>query len=164
MLALLIFALFWAVIATIMLVKNPLPVPDRGHRLFGVPSPDARRVVLAILRDAGQSARLRFRTGPTDQTVLWDGATVIHCLDKSDGDFSGTGISIVVRNPEAAAARALQRLRDSGHSAMRLDGVDADLPSNHLVVITSDAFSGWALAFRRHQLRMPKPQFLAIDE
>ena len=78
-------------------------------------------------------------------------------------DGLGNGISLVVPNPEAAAAHAIKVLTTAGYNADRMPGVDTDLPPNHLVIITSDALLGLAFAFRRHQLRMPKSNFLSVQ-
>ena len=164
MLILLLITTLWAIVATWMVIKNPLPFPDRGHRLFGVPSRNAQKIVLEIMRESGLPLRFRFRTGPTDQALLWDNTTAIHLLDQSL-DLTGNGISIAVRDPESAALAAIERLETEGFTARRVEGAgDAKLPPNHLVVLTSDAFRGWVLVFRRHQLRMPKPTFLSDDE
>jgi len=116
-------------------------------------------IVLDILKAAGLPLKFRFKTGPTDQAVLWDNTTVIHCLDP-DFNHSGNGISVVVADPEEAAAGATRQLEAAGYQVRRIVGIDRELPSNHLIVLTSDAFLEWGLAFRRHQLKMPKPVFL----
>jgi hypothetical protein len=159
LLILLFLVLGWAVIATMMVIRNPFPFPDRGHRLFGVPDDRARETVLSILKQAGLSGRFRFKTGPSDQTILWDNTTVIHILNQPDGP-TGTGISLVVKDPGLAAQKAISALTNAGFTAARISQEDVSgMNSQHLVVISSDAFLGWAMAFRRHQLRMPKPKF-----
>ena len=55
--ALLIAATLWGLLATMVAVRNPFPFPDRGHRLFGVPDHNAQRVVLEILKTAGLPLR-----------------------------------------------------------------------------------------------------------
>jgi len=162
LLILLLLTTLWAVVATIMVVKNPLPFPDRGHRLFAVRDERARTLTLSILAQIGLLPRFRFRTGPSDQTLLWDNTTVIHLLDPESG-VSGNGISLVVKDPEQSAKQAISILTSAGYTATRLPGIDGDLPPNHLVIVSSDAFSGWGLAFRRHQLRMPKPTFVEVE-
>jgi hypothetical protein len=154
--ALLIILAVWAAAATLMVLRNPFPFPDRGHRLFGVPDTTAGDVVLRVLEGVGLPVRMRFRSGPSRQALLWDNTTVINCVDPVLGQ-SGTALSIAVRDPESAARRATMQLEQAGYKVRRLEGVDVDLPPNHLVVLTSDAFVDWALAFRLHMLRMPKP-------
>jgi hypothetical protein len=160
--ALLIVSVVWAVTATIMVLRNPLPFPDRGHRLFGVPDLKAQAVVLRILDEARLPLRFEFQTGPSRQALLWDNTTVIHCVDPSFG-HSGTALSVAVRDPEEAARTAAARLEEAGYSVRRLEGVDVDLPQNHLIVLTSDALLGWALVFRRHLLKMPRPKIVSRD-
>ena len=87
---------------------------------------------------------------------------MIHLLD-ADGGVSGNGISLVVKDPEHSAKQAISLLTSAGYTATRLQGIDGDLPPNHLVIVSSDAFSGWGLAFRRHQLRMPRPTFMEVE-
>jgi hypothetical protein len=161
LLTLLVVVCIWAIVATLMVFRNPFPFPDRGHRLYGVPNEHARRTVMNILRGSGLQPRLRFRTGPSDQTLFWDNETVIHVLDQGGG-LSGTGISVVVSNPQRAASNAIKMLRDAGYSAEQpSDAAVSDVGASDLVVVASSAFLGWALAFRRHQLKMPKPHFLS---
>lgn len=98
-LALWLLTLLWAVTATVMLFRNPFPVPDRRHRLFGVPDELANRAVVEILSRAGIPLRFRFKTGPTLQSLLWDNQTVIHVVDSSiagPSGLNGNGISLPV--------------------------------------------------------------------
>lgn len=154
----------WAISATILLFgRNPLPVPDRGHRLYAVPNERARDAALQVFKLAGVRGAVRFRTGPSDQTVLSDNTTTLHILSGDSGQ-SGNGVSLVVRNPARAAEEAVAILCQAGFSAQRLQtGAVSGLPSDELVVITSDAFTGWALGFRRHQLKLPRPDFLPAE-
>jgi len=150
----------WALAATLMLFfRNPLPFPDRGHRTFGVPDTRAQKTVVKILADVGLPLRFRFKSGPLDQALLWDNTTVIHFMDPSF-NHSGNGISVVVPDPGLAARKATSQLEAAGYSVQRLEGTDVELPPNHVVVLTSSAFLSWALVFRRHQLKMPRPNFV----
>ena len=154
---------FWAAAATAMLLfRNPLPFPDRGHRTFGVPDTTAQKTVVNVLTKFGLPLRFRFKSGPLDQALLWDNTTVIHFLDPKF-DHSGNGISVAVPDPEAAAAWATKQLQAAGYTVQRMEGADRDLPPNHVVVLTSSAFLSWAMVFRRHQLKMPQPTFVALD-
>jgi len=154
-----IVTLIWAVIATLLLIRNPLPCPDRGHRAFGVASKEAQKVIVAILRDAGMPLRFRFRSGPSEHALLWDNMTDIHFVDSGASPLPGNGISLAVKDPLQAAARAIERLKAAGFSVQQLEwGMAPEL----LTVLTSDAFSSWALVFRRHILRMP-PMVIVKD-
>lgn len=59
----------------------------------------------------------------------------------------------------ASANRAIEMLQNAGFQAKIIEGIETDLPPNHLVPVWSDAFDGWALVFRRSMLKMPKPKF-----
>lgn len=159
--ALWVLTLIWAIVATIMIIRNPLPFPDRGHRCFGVNSEFARKTVIQILEITGNlKERFTFDAGPTHQTLLWDGHTVINHLD-AEASFdgrSGTAISLAVIDPRAAANRAAEILTDAGFTASIDESVMQELPPNHLILLQSNAFNGWVMIFRRSILRMPKPQ------
>jgi len=152
----------WAVAATALLLRNPLPFPDKGHRLFAVPNAAAQIVVLQLLSHAGVSLKYQFRTGPTVQSLLWDN-TVVHLVDQDIAGrtgLTGSGISLPVPDPQRAAEEAIHALKSAGFDAECVGGFDDFLPPNHLTVVRSTAFVDWALVFRRHLLKMPKPQFI----
>jgi hypothetical protein len=163
MLLICLLVTLWALVATAMVIRNPFPFPDRGHRLFGVSDEQARKAVLEVLKDSGLAGRFRFRLGPSDQTVFWDNTTVVHVLNHASG-LTGNGISLAVQHPERAAQHAIDLLTAAGYRAERLppDSVSG-MPPKYLVVISCNAFNGWALAFRHHQLRMPKPVFISVE-
>lgn len=167
MLTIWILTLLWALTATVMVIKNPLPIPDRGHRLFGVPDQRASDITVQILSNAGIPLRFRFKTGPTLQALLWDNQTVIHLVEHEMFErtgLSGNGISLPSSNPRQAAEDAIRLLQGAGFSAELVAGFDDYLPPNHLVIVRSTAFLGWALAFRKHVLGMPKPQFVSASQ
>lgn len=155
-------ATVWAVVATILHFRNPLPVPDKGHRLYGVRDERARQTVVGLLRSLSHlKEQFTFDSGPTHQTLMWDGFTVISYLDpeaRAALDVPCTGLSVPSGNPNADAAKAVGLLRAAGYEATTLDNVDTDLPPNHLIPVTSDAFDGWVLVFRRHLTKMPFPK------
>jgi hypothetical protein len=150
----------WAVVATFLLIRNPLPLPDRGHRAFAVPSEEARRVVLKVLGQVGSlQGRFTFDAGPTHQTLMQDGYTVLNYLDSTNPRLSrlpGNAISLAVKNPRSAAENAAELLKSENYSAAIEEITDALMPPDHLVVVESDAFKGWVLVFRRHIFKMPK--------
>jgi hypothetical protein len=162
LLVLCILTTIWAVVATIMVLRNPLPFPDRGHRAFGVPDERARQIVVNLLYETGSlKERWTFDSGPTHQTLLWDGFTVINHVDEAfqrERDLPSTAISLAVKDPQAAAQRAVALLTESGYKAEWEDNLDSDLPPNHLVAVRSDAFRGWLLVFRRPLIHMPRPK------
>jgi len=155
-------ATVWALVASILHFRNPLPIPDKGHRLYGVPDEHAREVVVQLLKNVARiKEQFTFDSGPTHQTLMWDGFTVISYLDRdirSTFDVSGTGLSVPVKNPQLAATEAVKLLTASGYTAEMLDNVDPELPANYLVPVKSNAFDGWVLVFRRPLLKMPFPK------
>lgn len=153
-------ALVWAIAVTIFcFVRNPLPFPDRGHRCFSVTNEQAARVVVTILgKLAGLPERFTFDPGPTHQTLLWDNTTVIIYHDQviREQNLALNGLSVVVSNPKASAWEAAAMLKQAGFTAIIKDDVMPEA-SDKFILLSSDAFDGWVLAFRRHILAMGKP-------
>jgi hypothetical protein len=150
----------WALAATLFVFfRNPLPFPDRGHRCFAVKNQEAARAVVWILdRLGGLPERFTFDAGPTHQTVLWDNETVILYHDQTirDQGLPPNALSVAVDDPRDRAIAAAARLREAG---FRADVIQDIIPEagGKFVLVTSDAFEGWGLAFRRHILAMGKP-------
>jgi hypothetical protein len=157
-----VIATVWAAAATVMLFRNPLPFPDHGHRIFGVPDEQARKAVVKVLQEVTPlRERFTFDSGATHQTLMWDGFTVINYLDadiQRTRNIGGTGLSVPVDDPELSAKRAVELLRAEGYKADVIEGIDYDLPPNSLVPVESNAFNGWALVFRRSLVNMPYPK------
>ncbi len=127
----------------------------------------AQRTVVDVLRQVGMAPRFRFRNGPTDQILFWDNTTVIHLLDRGPADLAqltGNGMSVVVADPEAAAATAIKQLHHAGFTAECIPAAATGLPPNHLVVVASSAFLEWVLVFRLHNLCIQRPVFVPIHE
>lgn len=142
-----------------LFVRNPLPFPDRGHRCFAVPNERAARVVAEILEKiAGLGERFTFDPGPTHQTLLWDNTTVIIHHDRTVRDMGlpPNGLSVVVKNPKASAREAMAMLEQAGFWARIREDLMLEV-GDKFVLLTSNAFDGWVLAFRRHILMMGKP-------
>lgn len=68
---------FWAVVATVLYLFNPIPLLDEGHRAFGVPDERAAKALVELPGNFGLGERFTFDVGPTTQTLLDDGRTVI---------------------------------------------------------------------------------------
>ncbi|MDT4955977.1 MAG: hypothetical protein QOJ02_4115 [Acidobacteriota bacterium] len=155
-------ATLWALAASILHFSIPLPIPDRGHRLYGVKDESARKVVVEMLQNVCHlKERFTFDSGPTHQTLMRDGLTVINYLDPEiqvTFNMAGTGLSIPVKDPQLAATKAVNFLRESGYAAELINNIDPDLPSNHLALIKSNAFDGWVLVFRLPLIKMPLPK------
>lgn len=152
--------LIWAVVVTVFcFVRNPLPFPDRGHRCFAVPNEQSAKTVVKILDNLAKlPERFTFDVGPTHQTLLWDNTTVIIYHDEiihSQG-LPPNGLSVVVSNPKKSAQEAAMILRQAGFTAIIKDDVMPEV-GDKFVLLSSNAFDGWILAFRRHILKMGKP-------
>lgn len=152
--------LVWAITVTIFcFFRNPLPFPDRGHRCFAVPNENAAKVVVSILgKLAGLPERFTFDPGPTHQTLLWDNTTVIIYHDQTIREqvLAPNGLSVVVSNPIASAYEAATMLERVGFTATVKENVIPEV-GDKFVLLESNAFNGWVLAFRRHVLIMGKP-------
>ncbi len=149
----------YAVIVTVFcFYRNPLPFPDRGHRGFAVPSEKAAKVVVEIFESIGLSERFTFDSGPTHQTLMWDNATVIMQLDQSVRDLglAPNFISLPVSNPRARAWQALTMLKEAGFTGDIKENVNPEV-GDKLVLLSSNAFDGWVMVFRRHVLAMGMP-------
>ena len=157
MIILAVILFLWATAATVLAGRTLLF--DRGHRVFGVRDTRAQAVVVELFRRVGLSAQVRFRIGPTDQVLLRDGNTVIHCLDavaRNGDNLTGTGISMAVAEPEKAATEAIAFLNGAGYKAHRALAEESGLPPAFLTVVELDAFFGWVLVFRRPGWRMAR--------
>lgn len=152
----------WAIAVTVMLVHNPLPFPDHGHRAYGVPDERARAAVVRVLQQVTPlRERFTFDSGATHQTLMWDGFTVIHYLDsdiQKARNLTGNGLSVAVDDPLGSAKRAVELLKAEGYQAAITEGINYDLPEGYLVPVESNAFNGWALVFRRPLMKMPYPK------
>ena len=157
-----VLATVWAIIFTFLFFHNPLPFPDRGHRVFGVKDETTRAVVVKIIEQScGKKSRFTFDSGDIHQTILHDGYTSVHYIDDKPENIAPCGISIAVKNPLASAQKAIRLLKDEGFQADIIEGIEMNLPPNYLVPVRSNAFDGWSLIFRRPLLKMPRPKFRA---
>lgn len=151
-------AALWAVFATLALLwRNPLPFPDRGHRCFAVPGERAARAVTAALEGGGLSRRFTFAFGTTVQTLFWDNTTVLIRHGGGGARLAPNALSLVARRPLARAHAAAEELRNAGFTA-EVHPDPGPASDSKLVVVSSDAFDGWVLVFRRHVLAMGSPQ------
>lgn len=152
--------LIWAVVVSYFwLVRNPFPFPDRGHRCFAVPGENAAKTVVSILqRFGGLSENFTFDPGPTHQTILSDNQTVIIWHDQiiQKKGLAGNAISVVVSDPRMSAEKAGYMLRRAGYTANIVYDLMPE-SGDKFVLLSSDAFAGWVLAFRLHAIKMGKP-------
>jgi hypothetical protein len=159
-----VVATVWATAATVLIFYNPLPFPDRGHRIFGVRDERARSVVVKLIEMfTGKQSRYTFDSADVHQTIMGDGFTSILYLDNNQIGIPASGISIPVNDPLEAANKAVELLQNKGYTAEIIESVKFDLPPNQLVPIKSNAFDGWTLIFRRSLVKMPRPEFRTGD-
>jgi hypothetical protein len=124
-----------------------------------VPDEKAARVVVSMLHKLGRlPERFTFDPLPTHQTLLWDNTTVVIRYDDDPrmAGFARNAISVVVRDPRAAARQAAAMLEAAGFTATVIDDL-VEPGGDKIAVVASDAFDGWILAVRRHILAMGKP-------
>lgn len=159
MLSYVIVLLVGILIGAIWVTFCPLPIPiaDKGHRLFGVRGKKSAYVVCKILAKHGVRKRWSMRFGPTHQIVMKDNSTVICWFDEGlIPDKEMNAISLVCTNPKEEAALAQMDFQINGYYAevSQPPGI-GDTP---LYIVKSDALVNSVLAFRKHALKMPKPE------
>lgn len=137
--------------------RNPFPFPDPGSRIFTAASPEAKQAVVDLLDRHGLKERFRADSATVLRSIFWDG-TIINTpspdvLAKLDGASSCIGL--VATDPEASARAAAAFLVARGFSARVVLDVEPELP---IAFVVTDAFRGTVLNFRKHIIRMPRPQ------
>src|SRR5256885_2259702 len=127
-----LLATLWALIVTIILFRNPFPFPDRGHRAYGLSSEEARKAVLKVLREVGGvKEHFTVRAGPTHQTLMWDGYTVLNYVDTTNlgtNQLPSNAISIPVGDPQLSAEKALAILETCGYPSVITQIADNAIP------------------------------------
>lgn len=149
-------------LGAILVTFFPLPIPlaDKGHRLFGVKNEQARRALERILSEHGVRRRFAMSFGPTHQVVMKDNQTVLCHFDQgSVPDDEMNAVSLVCKydTPAGSAQRVAGYLESHGFTAtVKIpEGVDGSI----LCLVKTDALVNSVLAFRKHVLKMPKPEF-----
>ena len=143
---------------TLLHFRNPLPfpIPDRGHRTFGVKDRKTRDVVTNVLEKVGGlRPKIRFVAGETHQLVFDDDCTVLMYFDEGS-KFSGCGLSRPVKDPMGAANAAAAILQEGDYTTNIQELIGEGLESNSVVVLESDAFDHWVLVFRLTGRDMPE--------
>lgn len=153
--------LLWALLTTyLLLVQNPLPIPDRGNAVFSCPSDVAREVVLRVLAQHGLRPDFRADTAFALRAIFWNRVRMILNVPSREGAEQlgnpGAALAIVARDPAASAETASRLLRQKGFDADVLRDLDPDVPPNALVFVRSDAFPNWVLVFRKNITKMGK--------
>lgn len=135
-----------------VLYYKVLPLRDVGHRAFAVTNKKAVKAILEVLSKNGLQERFSFDAGPTHQTLMSDNTTVL--IQHEEENNSPNGLSLAVRNPLESAHLAALILKSFGFTAEAKEMTGLE---RRLVVVTSNAFMGWSLVFRRHILAMGPP-------
>lgn len=136
--------------------RNPLPFPDHGSRIFAAPTAQAKAAIVDLLAMHGLHERFRMDTGGVSRSILWDG-TIINCSSpevtaKLDGVAACIGL--VASDPAASGHAAAAFLRERGFSARVVLDAEPELP---IAFVLTDAMTGTALNFRKHVVRLPRP-------
>lgn len=154
---------FAAGIKFTQLIRNKIPILDYGHRCFGVRDESTVKLLLCLLRRFGLRENFTFSPGPTHQTVLNDGTTVLMYFDEEwKTKLPPNGFSVVSRNPKKDALWFAQELAIRNHQVK----IHTLFPEarGKVVVLESSAFAGWVMVFRLHSLRMgERPGLTKID-
>lgn len=144
---------------TVLLVRgrNPLPVPDHGSRIFTAASAEGKDAIVELLTMHGLKERFRADTEVVKRSIMYDG-TIIN-LPHSDvleklGDPAAS-IGLVADDPAESAAEAAEYLRERGFEARVVLDAEPDLP---IAFVVTDALRGTVLNFRKHALKMPRPE------
>jgi hypothetical protein len=131
---------------------KPLPIPDRGHRLFAVKDEKAHDVVLKLLNSEGLQPFKALETAPVHQTLLSDMRTVVAWFD-ADKQPPEDAISIAVDDPMITATQWAIVLRKAGFTA----DISEPIPGQKgvLVRLKTDALVHSVFVFRLFFLKMP---------
>jgi hypothetical protein len=153
---------------------SPLPLHDLGHRCFLTPSDEGVRALGSIFAQHGLHERMTFDVGKTTQTLFDDDTTVLiqftgghvgtridammkmHAQTDEDSIIA-CAVSLVTSNPEQSAKEACRILSEAGFTAKLNTTFMAEL-GDKFAIVESNACLGWTLCFRRHAVRMGKPQ------
>ncbi|MGY6635507.1 MAG: hypothetical protein ACXIUO_00040 [Erythrobacter sp.] len=138
-------------------LRNPLPWPDHGSRIFPASSPQAKAALVELLGQYGIAERFTADSGGIARSVMMDGTIINHSppavLEKLGG--GGAGLSLVADDPDAAAEAAAAFLRSRGFSAQVIRDIEPGLP---VVFVLTDALEGGVLNFRLPAWQMPRPE------
>ena len=168
------FLILYAIVVTLVaiffgicLYRNYLPIPDRGHRDYGVSSELAGYTLRNLLAPYLGGVRYAFSMGPVIKPAVFRDGTALIFMDE---DFmvmhnaSGTAISIVAKNPREVARKFAVDLKERGFTATIFDMANwktsKNLPEGHLLVITTNALLDAQIVIRKHFLNMPVPNFM----
>lgn len=105
----------------------------------------------------GVRERFQFNTGDVLRSIMWDG-TIINLpfpgvLQKLGA--ASASIGLVATDPVASANDAAEFLRACGFEARVVLDAEPGLP---IAFVVSDAMPGTVINFRKHVMRLPRPQ------
>jgi hypothetical protein len=153
---LLVLAVLSAWAWSLATLRNPLPWPDHGSRIFAATTPEAKAALVALLAKHGIEERFAANTSGITRSIMMDGTIINHSppevLEKLGR--AGSAIGLVADDPDAAAEAAAALLRARGFSATVVRDVEPNLP---VVFVLTDALEGSALNFRLPAWDMPRP-------
>jgi hypothetical protein len=158
-LGLVVLAFFLGVIATLFVVRGPIPFIDRGFHIYAARDLRARNAMVEMLSVFGLKPRFRIDSSSFKRILMSDNLTVINHTDPELWESMGSpaaGLAIVVKNPVAAARAAAWALEDRGYSSQVLGELDTDVPPGTMVFVKTNALMGTVLVFRRHFFKLGK--------
>ncbi len=153
---LVLFGVMAAWLGLILAGRNPLPFPDVGSRIFTAATPAAKDTIVALLAQYGVRERFQMNTTGVLRSLMYDG-TIINCPDPEVTRRLGSpkaSIGLVSPDPATSAAQAAEFLRQHGLEAEVVLDAEPDLP---IAFVTTNAFTGTVLNFRKHAIHMPRP-------
>ncbi len=137
---------------------GPLPIVDRGSRIFTVADERTLNSVVRILGQLGLKPRYRIFSSGIKRVVMADNMTIINCT--TDEELwrqigrPAAALALRVKDPEVSAAQAVQVLRAAGFVAGEPRQLDPDIPRNTMCYVRTDAFINTLLVFRKHSVKM----------
>ena len=158
---------FWYWLPWALLILTVLYMHrDRGHRCFGVPNDEAAIAIGRVLRRSRLRELFTFdmesRAGRIVQTLFGDGRTVLIQIKgtpvpkRLSEEYGPCAVSLTTLHPQRKALQAAETLRNAGFIA---EVCWEFVPSlgDKFILLRSNAFIGWDLAYRHPVPFMGKP-------
>jgi hypothetical protein len=144
---------------TAFLLTGPIPLRDRGSRIFAASSVEGRDAVVKVLAHFGLKPRYRIDSREVSRALMSDNQTIVNYTTDPLWETMGrpaAGLALTVKNPAQAAASAVSMLRGAGFEAEVLGELDPDVPKGAMVFVKTNALEATLLVFRRHFFKMGK--------
>jgi hypothetical protein len=149
-------------------IRNPLPFPDWGNAIFVCPNQRAWEALLQALRQKGKKPDRRAKTALANRAIFFSHFRfIVNVTQESAWEELGkpvAGLALVVKDPVKEATSATDYLMLSGFNSYVFPNPDPDVPSGAMAFVTSTAFPGWILVFRKHFTKMGPPPPKWTDE